>query len=440
MRKLVLASVSLLMVGLFVISSVGMALAEKVILKVWISAPEENETRVWYEIARAFEAQNPEIQVDLTTKIEPGRAFFQKLQMAIAAKDVPDVTWLGARAFVLVFTSMGILSPLTEYIDQNKFVKGTLMHSIWESDKVRPELKGELMAVPVQLVANLPAYNKTIFNKYGLKPPQTWEEAMHNAAVLKENGVIPGLFSGRGSQSAAIGFRGLIYAVSGGTAEPFWEMLMYWTRSFDDPLFYKALALFKENSQYWQKGWENATTQDMDLLWGMQKAATYSAWTIDIVEWPKKYPTLDFGVYLHPTINGIPSMYPGGPTFHLGIPVMSKHKKEAAKFLNYVTSKEISLKLSTELLTLPVIKEARESEEFRGLINKYPLFAKFIESDERFSKYPGGEPPLEVARPDRQRLMMTLNDLLMQYAKGGITPKQIVEQLEAMKQQAQQKK
>jgi len=412
---------------------------KETVLKVWIAAPEEKESQVWSEIAKAFTAQNPGIKVDLTTKIEPGRPFFKKLQTAIAAKDVPDVTWLGARAFVLVMGAAGILSPLTEYVDRSQFVPGSLMHSIWESDKVKPELKGELLAVPVQLVGNLPAYNKGLFDQFGLEPPQTWEEDMRNRAELKANGVIPSLFAGQGTQTAAISFRGIMYAVSGGTAEPLWEMLMYWTRSFDDPLFHRALELFKEVSQYWQKGWEGATGQDLDLLWGTGKVGIYEAWTTDLVEWPKKYPSLDFGVYLHTTIDGVPSAYPGGPTFHLAVPTMAKHKEEAIKFINYVTSTEVSIKLSTELLTLPVIKAARESEEFKALVDKYPLFAKYLEEDERLSKYPGGEPPLEVTRPERQKLMVMLNNLLMKYALDEVTAEALVEQLEAAKQEAQKK-
>ena len=68
------------MAGLFVISLAGMALAEEITLKIWIAAPEENETRVWNEIAEAFQTQNPGIKIDLTTKIEWGRPFFQKMQ------------------------------------------------------------------------------------------------------------------------------------------------------------------------------------------------------------------------------------------------------------------------------------------------------------------------------------------------------------------------
>ena len=410
---------------------------EETLLKVWLAVPQERESQVWSEIARGFEDKNPGIKVDLTTKIEPGRPYFQKLQTAIAAKDVPDVTWLGAKAFVLAMGAAGLLSPLTEHIDQSRFAEGSLMHSIWESDQVKPELKGELLAVPAQLVSNLPAYNKTLFDEFDLAPPETWEEDMSNRAILKANGVIPSLFSGQGTQSAAIGFRGIIYGVSGGTVEPLWEMLMYWTRSFDDPLFYQALELFKEASQYWQEGWESATGQDLDLLWGMGKAAIYEAWTTDVVDWPSKYPGLDFGVYLHPTINGVPSAYPGGPTFHLAVPVMAKGKEEAIKFINYVASADVSIKLSKELLTLPVIKSARESEEFKALVDEYPLFARYLESDERFSQYPGGEPPLEVTRPERQKLMVMLNDLLMQYARDEVTPAQMIEQLEAAKKESQ---
>lgn len=214
---------------------------------------------------------------------------------------------------------------------------------------------------------------------------------------------------------------------------------MYWTRSFDDRRFYKALELFKEASQYWQQGWESATNQDLDLLWGMGKAAIYGAWTTDLRDWPSKYPDLDFGVYLHPTFNGVPSMYPDEPSFHLAVPTMAKHKDEAIKFINYVTSADVSIKLSTQLLTLPVIKAARESKEFKSLVGKYPLFAKYLESEERFSKYPGGELPLEVNQPDRQKLLVLLDELLVKYARDDITPAAMVEQLEAAKKQMQQK-
>lgn len=74
------------------------------------------------------------------------------------------------------------LSELSDHIDLSNFAKEDLQYGI---------IGGRLNALPISLNALTFAYNKTLYDSYGLKLPSTWEELFSAAKVMSKDGVYP---------------------------------------------------------------------------------------------------------------------------------------------------------------------------------------------------------------------------------------------------------
>src|SRR5690606_14143611 len=55
---------------------------------------------------------------------------------------------------------------------------------------------GQQLALPYQLVFNMPVYNKGMFDELGLEVPKSWTEFQEMADTLLENDIIPIAFPG----------------------------------------------------------------------------------------------------------------------------------------------------------------------------------------------------------------------------------------------------
>lgn len=79
-----------------------------------------------------------------------------------------------------------LLSDLTPYIEAQKFDLNTFQPGIMEAMRSYSD-KGELLALPYELNANVLFYNKNIFNKFGVSFPKdgmTWDETYELAKRL----------------------------------------------------------------------------------------------------------------------------------------------------------------------------------------------------------------------------------------------------------------
>lgn len=109
----------------------------------------------------------------------------KKLQAAVAAKDVPAVT--NVEVSVLPnFADGGVFTDLTPYIkrdkvDLNDFSKGMLQAYSYNDKQY---------GFPLIVSTSVFIYNKTLLDKLGVKPPQTWAEIddFNKKVTLKENG------------------------------------------------------------------------------------------------------------------------------------------------------------------------------------------------------------------------------------------------------------
>lgn len=124
-----------------------------------------------------FNKQNPDIIVD-PTQLGWGDGF-ARIQTAIGAGTAPDVLELGS-TWVGAFLDLGALSDLTPYIGD--FKKDLINWELGEKD-------GKSYVVPWAVGARALAMNHDLLKKAGLdpaKPPKNWNELYDYAKTIKE--------------------------------------------------------------------------------------------------------------------------------------------------------------------------------------------------------------------------------------------------------------
>lgn len=137
-----------------------------------------NQPGAWEEAFRMFEAENPDI--DLVTEVGPhsSTAFHdlltQKLKNRSTDVDVffMDVIWPPE------FAAAGWAMPLDELFtpeERKKYVEGAVLANTYE---------GKIYGVPLFVDSGMLYYRRDLLEKYGLRPPETWQDMVTAAGNI----------------------------------------------------------------------------------------------------------------------------------------------------------------------------------------------------------------------------------------------------------------
>ena len=138
-----------------------------------------------------FQKKFPNIQVQVTA--EPIADMLPKTAVAMASKsDRYDVIHEDYN-FVPQFIAQHALEPLEPYLDKDPAYKKDILADIPENvlDLYRDKpvaQGGKLYGLPPDSNCQLQFYRADVFEKAGLKPAVTWDEALENAKVLSDGG------------------------------------------------------------------------------------------------------------------------------------------------------------------------------------------------------------------------------------------------------------
>ncbi len=144
-----------------------------------------NDARTEYTIegARKFEELNPDIKVNVSYSEWSGYEARNRIRMVSGTEaDVMQVNygWLNeyspaGKGFYNIF-------------DQKKQINlSTFSQSMLEYGIVNESLN----AIPIAMNAETVYINKTVFDKYNLEVPETWDDYKHAAEVMSKDGVYP---------------------------------------------------------------------------------------------------------------------------------------------------------------------------------------------------------------------------------------------------------
>jgi multiple sugar transport system substrate-binding protein len=285
------------------------------------------------KLIEKFEKQNPGFEVKdetLPASTDEQHQFYViNLEGASSAFDVlaMDVIW------VQEFARAGWLKDLSSILPperREEFFKGPMEAATYRDGNY---------AIPWYIDAGVLYYRKDLLNKYGFAPPKTWSELVHIASTIiqTEQGMYG--FMWQGKQYEGLVCNVLEYLWSGGG-----DVLKGDHVVLDSPENRKALSFMKDLIYRYRITPEFITTtteESSRRIFGSGKALFMRNWPYawSLFEREGSAVKGKVGVTTLPAFAG----HRSAPTlggWHLGVNQYSRHPREAARFIQFITSYE----------------------------------------------------------------------------------------------------
>lgn len=173
-----------LLLALTLVVGLAPALAgEKTVLTFFHRWPNEPKGPYMDKVVAAFEEQHPDIDVVV---IDPvlNDSYKEKIRVLVGSSDIPDVfmSWSGSFGENLVRS--GRVLPLDDMVKEDPEWAKTIVNSQWGPF----QYNGHQYGVPWSMDGKVFFYNKTVFDKEGLKEPNTWDEFISVLDALRTAG------------------------------------------------------------------------------------------------------------------------------------------------------------------------------------------------------------------------------------------------------------
>ena len=123
-------------------------------------------TPFWNDFIAAFEKEYPNVKVELD--VVNWDNVYQKTTTLISANQEPDV--LNTDTIMVQYADQGLLEPLDGYMDESfksEFIPSLLASGVY---------KGKTYGLPLLASVRALFYNKDVFEKAGIKPPETADD------------------------------------------------------------------------------------------------------------------------------------------------------------------------------------------------------------------------------------------------------------------------
>lgn len=295
----------------------------------------ERESRINAEFTKKF--PNIKIKFEPIKNTEYDTALKTSLETGVAADIVILRSYDGGRQ---IFDS-GYLLALNNLVPNIKadFTQNSV--ATWATED------GTIYGVPYFGSITGVWYNKEIFDKYGLKEPETWGEFLEISAKLKKAGET---VLAHGTMDQWVLTETLLCTLGpnfyGG--EKTRQQLIKKEIKYTDPRIIKAYEKMKELIPYFPEGYQGIDYVTMQQMFLNGQAAMWIAgsWELGII----RDSGLDAGWFAPPVDKkGDRTQYPFYADLALGINKNTKHKQEAVEFLKWVASAQHASLLANEL-------------------------------------------------------------------------------------------
>ncbi|OMF37825.1 ABC transporter substrate-binding protein [Paenibacillus sp. FSL H8-0548] len=283
-------------------------------------------------IIKKFEEENKNIKVE--TQVFPSDQYQSTAQAKLLDGSVGDVFASFPGAQFEAIAKAGLFTDLSGASFLANFTS-----SLIESG----QKDGKQLAVPYQLVYNIPIYNVKLFEKYGIEVPKDWDGFLAAAEKLKQEGIVPIAFPG-----ADIGPGQFMnpMVMNNAPDEDIFVKLEAGEAQLTDEWWVKTLTQFKElnDKGYFQKDALGTKGDAAGALFVQEKAAILATGSYQLVGNKKNNPDLQQGLIAPITVPADQAVFEGihTTTFMLAVNSKSKHPEEAKKFLEFLSGKEIA--------------------------------------------------------------------------------------------------
>ncbi len=307
------------------------------------------------KIIAQFEEEYPNIKVEMQTF--PSGEYQSIAQQKLLDGSVGDVFASFPGAQFSMIAQSGLYAELTGAAFLERFEPSLITAG---------QQDGKQLAVPYQLVYNMPVYNVGLFEKYGLTPPNDWDGFLALGEKLKSEGIIPIAYPGDASQ-----FMNTML-MNNAPDERIFEKLEAGETTLLDGWWIKTLGQFKElnDNGFFQKDASGSNAEAATALFVQEKAAMIASGSYAITGLKKANPDLRLKLLAPITVPADQAAFEGihTTTFMLGVNAKSKRQEAAKTFIDFLSRSEIAGRYADETGQNVTIKGvAYTSQELRDI-------------------------------------------------------------------------
>ncbi|MCM3570569.1 ABC transporter substrate-binding protein [Neobacillus mesonae] len=325
------------------------------------------DTEVFNKIIAEFEKANPDIKVEMN--VLPSDSYIANASATLLSGKGSDVFASFPGSQFEALQDSGVYADLSNESFLSKFSE-----SLIEAGKS----DGKQLAVPYQLVYNIPVYNKGIFKKLNLDVPKDWNSFLKVSKTLKDNGYDPILFAGDVSPSQFIN----PMVMNNEPTDDAFPKLETGEEKLTNDWFVKTLSQIKElnDKGYFQKDPLGTKKEGAAALFAQEKGAILALGSYMMSAVKQQNPNIEQGLLSPITVDASQMKYEGihTATFMLGVNAKSKNQAEAKKFIEFLTDPKIAAEYANgtgQMLTLKDVKyDSPELTESAKWLDKKTLF------------------------------------------------------------------
>ncbi len=409
--------------GLIMILGSSMLFAQdQIIVKIWDQFGYEGTTAAGPAMDKLLDAYlkaNPNVKIERTVVSQSN--IRDQVRLAFSAGNAPDAIYTWPAAAVLSgYAKNGNLFDLTEdaknlgWFDQ-----------LPDLEIKRCSYDGKLYAYPSEQDLMVIYYNRDLFDKLGLKEPETYDEFLNICETLKSNNVIPIAFGNRDKWPAT---NTLSYLISLTAPKAKQEEVFFKDTPWNNPAYLEASNIFMDwaNKGYFPDGFNGIDYGEVNTLFSMGKAGMNitGTWIIQDIAAIENF---NVDVFLLPQIKAdVPraTMTGEGSQWEVNASSDPKILQEVVKFLDYLYSEENDKIWIEEGYLIPIRKGGINLDGY----NVPDLVKKAYKVGNSMEEVNGYD--LHTTVPES--VVETLYNSLQSMLGGSITPEDFLSEMDAV--------
>lgn len=319
-----------------------------VTLNMWSWRTED--ANAWNEVIAEFEKSNPNIQV----KFHPYKntEYDTILGTALQSGTGPDIYQL--RPYNDTLINAGYAMALDGLVPELASFPKTALNG------ARSSRDGKVYGVSYALNTTQIYYNKTIFAKYGMKEPRTWDEFISVCKTLASKGVTPLAQGTKDGWTLSIAHSVFGPNIYGGN--DFTNQFLNGKTQLTNPKYVASIERMLELAPYFMKNYTGVPYTDTQTMFAMEQAAMFVGGSWEYGYFISLNPNIKIGVFPAPTDDGSPGLvstwasgiYAGNPK--------TKHFPEVITFLRFVSSTKFGQMMTEKLRIISPIRGVKISD------------------------------------------------------------------------------
>lgn len=307
-------------------------------MHLWPAGSSKQQNMIVEDIIKQFEDENEGVKIEV--EILENEQYKNKIKVLSSSNDLPDVGFTWAAGYLKPFVKGELLAPLDDVLEsglKDAFVSGTTEAYA---------IDGKTYGLPLELNIAPIYYNKSIFEKYNLEVPETYEQFEQIVETLSKEGVAPIALGNKDRWTGSLWYMYLADRIGG---SDLLTQAINRDGSFEDESLVKAAEeiqnLVKANA--FNKGFNGLSNDEGKSEFMNNNAAMYlmGTWELPNLTTNEDIPQEfrdNAGFFKFPTVkggNGDIDSWVGGPGVGLFVSEKSKVKDEAKEFVTFFVEK-----------------------------------------------------------------------------------------------------